>query len=198
MSYLSEVKIIPSDSYKVIRNCPKCGCKTHYINTNCFRVNANGNNLDVWLIYQCEKCKHTYNLTIYERVRPDSIPKESYRKFLANDKALALTYGNQKALFIKNKAEIDLERLNYEIVAEEKKPNTLLNQQPAEEEKVMIIHNPQAIRVRVDKVLSEVLNISRSKVKVFLKDEKIYATSNYVGEMARIIFKQDLFQKAVE
>lgn len=185
MSYLKEVKIIPTDSYKVIRNCPKCGCKAHYINTNNFRVNANGNNIDVWLIYQCEKCKHTYNLTIYERVRPSSIPKESYRKFMANDKELARIYGNQKELFIKNRAEVDSEHLSYEIVPEKYK-------QEQNEEKVMVIHNPYAIKIRIDKVLSEILEISRSKVKALIKDENIKVSGGYIGKLTQIIFKDDI------
>ncbi|WP_455794937.1 hypothetical protein [Clostridium butyricum] len=49
MSYDIEnkYKILPRKSYEIIRNCPKCGCKTNYINTNNFRVNANGKALDV-------------------------------------------------------------------------------------------------------------------------------------------------------
>jgi hypothetical protein len=66
-------KIEPVGSYKVIRNCPGCGRKSLYYNTNQFRVNANGNKVDIWLVYQCETCKHTYHLGIYERVKPDDM-----------------------------------------------------------------------------------------------------------------------------
>ena len=76
--------------------------KMHYRNTNKFRINANGNKLDVWLIYQCKKCKHTLNIPIYERVSPQKIPKELYEGFLANDEELALRYAADPALF-KNK-----------------------------------------------------------------------------------------------
>ena len=44
-----------------------------------FRVNANGNILDIWLIYQCVECKHTLNLAIYERKKASSITKEEYQ-----------------------------------------------------------------------------------------------------------------------
>lgn len=108
MSYLQtkEYQIIITDSYRVVRNCGKCGCKTEYHNTNRFRVNANGNSLDVWLIYQCSKCKHTYNLTVYERVRPNRIPRKEYEGFLSNDYELAFAYGTNKEFFRKNKAVI--------------------------------------------------------------------------------------------
>ncbi|HAH17569.1 MAG TPA: hypothetical protein DCL29_00905 [Eubacterium sp.] len=30
-----------------------------FVNSKRFRVNANGNSVDVWLIYRCKKCKHS-------------------------------------------------------------------------------------------------------------------------------------------
>ena len=87
MSYLKKIEyeIVPEKSFSVIRNCAGCGRKTLFQNTKKFRVNANGNKLDVWLIYQCEKCKHTFNLAIYERQKVSSIPETEYRQFLDND-----------------------------------------------------------------------------------------------------------------
>ncbi|NLO09124.1 MAG: DUF1062 domain-containing protein [Clostridiales bacterium] len=110
MSYLKNNKYISSsnESFRVIRKCSVCGKKAIFINSNKFRVNANGSRIDVWLIYQCKKCKHTYNLTIYERVRKDALSLELYTGFIENDDELARVYGRDKSLFVKNKAEIDL------------------------------------------------------------------------------------------
>lgn len=69
-----------------------CGRKTHFKNTKKFRVNANGNKLDIWLIYQCENCRHTLNLAIYERQKVSSISKEEYKCFLGNDEQLVELY----------------------------------------------------------------------------------------------------------
>jgi hypothetical protein len=109
MSYSGryEYSLTPKESFKIIRKCSGCGKKSIYINSNKFRVNANGNRIDVWLIYQCYKCKHTYNLTIYERLRKDSLSIDLYTGFMENDEELAKEYGKDKSLFIKNKAEID-------------------------------------------------------------------------------------------
>jgi hypothetical protein len=52
--------VIPQGTPKVVKNCPKCGGGSHFINTKKFRVNANKKYLDIWLIYQCEKCKFIY------------------------------------------------------------------------------------------------------------------------------------------
>ena len=94
-----EYNIEPLESYKVIRNCSGCGGKSLYKNTNNFRVNANGNKIDIWLIYQCEECKHTFNLTVYERVKPSEIEIDLYDKFLKNDLSLSKKYGLDKTLF---------------------------------------------------------------------------------------------------
>ena len=90
----------------------------NYVNTGRFRVNANGRRIDVWLIYQCEKCKHTLNLSIYERVNPEMIPGDEYKKFLANDEGCALEYGTNYPLFAKNKAQICDEKIEYLIKEE--------------------------------------------------------------------------------
>lgn len=166
MSYLRKIEyeMIPGDSFSVIRGCAKCGRKTHFVNTGKFRVNANGNQLDVWLIYQCEECKHTLNLAIYERQKVSSIPKEEYQRFLDNDEELALRYGADMRLFQKNKAEVDVERVSVTFTTlretEENGESSRLGN------KVMItIYNPLGLKIRLEKQIAMVLGLSRSQVK---------------------------------
>lgn len=90
--------------YKIIHKCGRCGKKTTFVSTRRFRVNANKNKLDVWLIYQCKKCKHTLNIPIYERVSPQKIPRELYEGFLANDEELAVRYGADAAFLRRNRS----------------------------------------------------------------------------------------------
>ena len=82
MSYLKGETwtLTPVSSYKIIRNCPKCGTRSLFQSTGNFRINANKKCVDIWLIYQCEKCRSTYNLTIFERVSPKKLPEGSYKK----------------------------------------------------------------------------------------------------------------------
>lgn len=89
--------------YQIIHRCARCGRKTAFVSTRRFRVNANKNRLDVWLIYQCGKCRHTLNVPIYERVAPQKIPDALYEGFLANDEELAKRYGSDLALFKRNR-----------------------------------------------------------------------------------------------
>lgn len=77
-----------------------------FINSGKFRVNANGNRVNVWLIYRCKKCKHSWNLTIYERIKPSKIQQEDYELFMENDYELALKYGNDIDFLKRNNAEL--------------------------------------------------------------------------------------------
>ena len=167
MSYLKKIEyeIVLKDSFCVIRGCPKCGRKTHYKNTKKFRINANGNKLDIWLIYQCEECKHTLNLAIYERQKATSIPKEEYQCFLDSNEQLAEMYGRNIQLFLKNKAVIDFDRLNYDFV----KLRESMESSDFEEQTVVTISNPYGLKIRPEKQIAEVLGLSRSQVKSLLE-----------------------------
>ncbi len=172
MSYLKKIEyeIVLKDSFLVIRNCPKCGRKTYFKNTKKFRINANGNKLDIWLIYQCEECKHTLNLAIYERQKISSIPKEEYRCFLDNNEQLTEMYGKNVQLFRKNKADIDFEKVNYDFV---KLHETTEYSDNFEDQIVIAINNPYQLKIRPEKQITEALGLSRGQVKSLLEKGEI-------------------------
>ncbi len=171
MSYLKKIEyeIVLKDSFLIIRNCPKCGRKTYFKNTKKFRVNANGNKLDIWLIYQCEECKHTLNLSIYERQKVSSIPKEEYQRFLDNDEQFAQKHGRNVQLFLNNKATIDFEKINYDFI----KLHETMEYSDSEEQIVVAINNPYQLKIRPEKQIAEVLGLSRSQVKSLLEKGKM-------------------------
>ncbi len=168
MSYLRKIgySIIPEHSFNVIRNCSGCGRKAVFHNTNRFRVNANGNKLDVWLIYQCIKCKHTSNLTVYKRQNPESLLQQEYEKFLSNSQDLAFEYGTNSQFFAQNSAEVDWENIKYTIesqaISEEK-------DRAFQKGDLIVISNSYMIKIRTDKIVSEILNLSRSRLKAMEK-----------------------------
>ncbi len=168
MSYLKKIEyeIVLKDSFRVIRNCPKCGKKTYFKNTKKFRINANGNKLDIWLIYQCEECKHTLNLAIYERQKVSSITKEEYQRFLDNDEQFAQMHGKNVQLFRKNKAAIDFEKVNYDFV---KLHETTEYGDNFEDQIVIAINNPYQLKIRPEKQIAEILGLSRSQIKNLLE-----------------------------
>lgn len=171
MSYLRKIeyKIVLKDSFWIIRNCPKCGRKANYINTRKFRINANGSKLDIWLIYQCVECKHTFNLAIYERKKVSSIPKEEYQCFLDNDEQLAEMYGKNMQLFQTNKAEIDFDRLHYGLV----KLHETIENSGFGEQILITVKNPWQLKIRSEKQIAMVLGLSRNQVKSLLEKGEI-------------------------
>ncbi len=124
-------------------------------------MNANGNKIDVWLIYQCETCKHTLNLAIYERQKVSAISEKEYRRFLGNEEQLAEVYGRNMQLFRSNKAEIDFERLEYEFVALQEGAMDGEFGEGTE----FIVHNPYGLKIRPEKQIAGILGLSRSQVK---------------------------------
>lgn len=171
MSYLRKIEwdIIPDNKPKVIRNCPKCGKRTLFLNTEKFRVNANKNLIDIWLIYQCSKCKSTWNMTLYERIKPRDINHEVYEKFLANDKELVDIYGFDISLHNRNKAELLWDSIGYHVNSQE------LEFSEKENEQEIKISCKYPIQLRVDKLLSQQLNVSRSQIKKFYQNGLIYS-----------------------
>ena len=171
MSYLRKIEyeIVLKDSFLIIRNCPKCGRKSHYINTKKFRVNANGNKLDIWLIYQCAECKHTLNLAIYERKKASSITKEEYQCFLDNDEQLAERYGKDMQLFRTNKADIDFDRLHYGVI----KLHETKEISGFGEQIIITVKNPNQMKIRSEKQIAMVLGLSRNQVKSLLEKVEI-------------------------
>lgn len=168
MSCLNEYKwkIEPERFPKVIRNCPKCGCKTEYINTGKFRVNANKNSLDVWIIFQCKKCKSTWNMSIYERVNPGDIYKDEYIGFLENDEELMRVYAFDERLYGRNKAEVSMDDIGFKV-------NKSSDWKQGEEDSVIDLSCDFPIKIRMDKFLSENLTLSRSSIKKLIEDGSI-------------------------
>jgi len=93
---------------EVLRACKKCGAKTAHLSSGLFRVNARKKSLDIWLIYRCARCKTTWNLPVFSRIGPKSIPGELLEDFLKNDPALALRCGLDMNLLRRNGAECAL------------------------------------------------------------------------------------------
>ena len=96
---------------RFVKTCPRCK-SAYYENSGCFRVNANGKRLDLWLICRCEHCKTTWNLSIYERIDRAVLCAEDYRGYLANDPALILRHIFDPAFLQENHATLDLDNLS--------------------------------------------------------------------------------------
>lgn len=151
-------EIVPMKTNKIIRYCPSCGNKSVYYSTNKIRVNANGKKIDVWLIYQCGKCKHTYNLPVYRRMNRNKIDRSEYKAFLEN---------NQK---IANRCCLDRNMLpKGDVIGSDEPAYILKDMGTSIKENAIQFFNPHNIRVRYDRLIAECLKISRSKAQKLLK-----------------------------
>ncbi len=164
-------EITPTNLPGVIRNCPKCGNSSIYQCSQNFRVNANHRTIDVWLIYQCSKCNNTWNMEILSRTNVNSIDKELYHKFLANDKELAGYYAFDAPTLSRNKATVNYEELDYEIVGYTLPYDELTTACE------ITIHCAVPLELRLDKLLANQLDLSRERVKKLCANGKITITN---------------------
>lgn len=192
-------KIIPDAIPRVRRNCPKCKEKREFINSMKFRVNANGKNLDVWLIYRCKKCSATWNMAVYERCMVNEIPVKEYEGFLRNDCRLAEYFGSKGDLFAKNKAEAVLADGGYRVerywedgdrierirAGEDRIEEVQMSESQTDRARqadgvaeyqlhIIEIETTSPMAVRLDSLLAEQLGVSRSMIKQLCGNGEIF------------------------
>ena len=108
-------EILPENSPAIIHNCQKCGSQSRFVCSNNFRVNANQKQLDVWLIYRCEKCDKTLNLTLFSRISPKALDKDILHKTTHNDRDYARRLSFDYDLLKRNGMVPDYASVRYKI-----------------------------------------------------------------------------------
>ena len=89
----------------VVKHCKRCDKKSGFKSSGLFRVNAQQKKLDIWLIYKCQTCDTTWNLTVLSRVNPKSMAHDILDRYTNNDNELALKHSTDVALIKHNGAE---------------------------------------------------------------------------------------------
>lgn len=174
--------IVPDQLPAVLRRCPKCKGKRQFQNSGKFRVNANGKLLDVWLIYRCSHCDTSWNMTIIERANKETINKSEYEGFLSNSPGLAASYGSDRELFIKNKAEIAEIKAGYHIL--ETKTIAPVNETAYME---IQIKNPSGLKIRADAMLAGELSVTRSRIKKWFDSGLVISGQEVLLPGAKIV-----------
>jgi hypothetical protein len=152
--------IRPLSAPSVTRSCSHCGCVRAFVCSGNFRVNAQKKKLDVWLIYRCEKCGCTWNMSILSRVPHEDVDRGLYGAFLGNSAELALRYAFDASALARNNASVCYDSVRCQVsgdmIAADEQGGAYVT---------LNIENPYGIEIRLDKLLSETLGVSRSKVK---------------------------------
>jgi hypothetical protein len=180
--------IKPLNTPVVMRNCSHCGGRSEFVCSSKFRVNAQQKHIDVWLIYNCNKCGCSWNMTILSRVSPVDIGRELYDEFLDNSAGLATRYAFDADLLRRNGVRICCDDVTYDIEGDSISLEHLNN-----EDITVHIKSPYQMPLRLDKLLREKLGVSRSRLEECFRQRLI--TSDYFGfnpDKSRIIVKGDM------
>ena len=173
--------IVPKELPSILKNCSKCKEKKEFKNSGKFRVNANGSHLDVWLIFRCECCDTTYNLTVLERIDAGRVNKEEYNGFLSNSKDLAVKYGNDKEIFIRNKVEISQNRMEYQVI--EKETECTSNMEGIMEVELRV---PAGFDLRLDALLVRQFSISRNHAKKWCENGLVRSNGKPLSHKSKV------------
>lgn len=166
------------------RYCKRCKSETDFICSDMFRVNAQRKTLDVWLIYKCDACDHTWNMPIYSRAKVSCVPETDLVGFEENDPDLVSTYAfdvqRLKQLSIKFKIP------SYDIAGD---VPSLLG------EWSLTIENPALLPLRIESVLRRKLLISRRQLRQFVEigtiasDSSADVLKDTVGRSTKLMFR---------
>ncbi|MDR6371038.1 hypothetical protein J2795_001916 [Chryseobacterium bernardetii] len=137
-----------------------------------FRLNAQKKNIDIWLIYRCVKCNNTYNMTVFSRIRTESVSKEIFNKFSENDTEIAWQYAFSREMMGKNNVEADWESVHYEIIYPDLTVEDLINMK--NETISFQIQSLSDFNMRVSTVLRTCLGLSSSKLNLLLGSDAVY------------------------
>jgi hypothetical protein len=148
--------IIPANAPEPWLNCNRCRGATRFRTSGKIRVNANGKRVDAWLIYKCTSCDNTWNRPVLERRHVSTIDPRLLASLQANDPELSRQLAFEK---LPRKLEVehfDDATVHKEVVSESERPACRL-------EIVCVI--PETTGLRVDRLLSTELRLSRSRIQ---------------------------------
>lgn len=154
-----EWEVVPVNTPLIIRHCQRCKKKSKFFCSGQFRVNANKDKIDVWLIYKCESCESTWNMTVLSRVSIKQMDKEMYEKFLKNDEQAAQDCSFNLELIRKNEVKVDYSSVEYTVLGEDIKVTDGFSCSYE-----ITIKTRYKFNLRLDRLLKDKMCISRNDV----------------------------------
>lgn len=153
------------------KKCNHCDSDRFYCSDK-FRLNAQKKNIDIWLIYRCVKCNTRYNMTLFSRIRTESVSKEIFNRLSENDTDLAWEYAFSRETRRKNNAEADLESVAYEIQFDE----IPLAEMMASESEILSfkINCPFEFNLRLSTVIRTCLQLSSGKMNQLIDANAVF------------------------
>ena len=148
--------IIPRSAPQPWLNCNRCRGTTRFRTSGKIRVNANGKLVDAWLIYKCRSCDNTWNRPVLERRHVSTIDPQLLSSLQANDPDLSRRLAFEKVGRKLKVEHFDDATVRKEVVSASVRP-------PRRLEIVCVV--PEMTGLRVDRLLSTELRLSRSRIQ---------------------------------
>jgi hypothetical protein len=165
--------VCPTGLPLIRRRCLSC-TSAQYRAHGKFRVNANHKLLDVWLLALCAGCGETVKLTVLERVHVRTIDPSTLNRFHDNDFELAAKVLADPRVLRRNGVTLDwdgawtLQQTTVDVSAAEVIDTS--------------VRFVQRIPIRLTKLLSAGLNLSRSEVRRLVADGNLSSTHRLAGK----------------
>lgn len=157
-----------SDLPKAMHYCKKCKMKTHFVSSNLFRVNAQKRNLDIWLIYKCETCQNTWNVTVHSRVKPQDLPPDALEAFTGNDLAYARMCAMDTALLKRAGAQVAIP--DFSVSGDD-----LCETEPC----IIRITSAYPVEIRLGRIICRKLGISQSELQKRMDEGNLRCLSRH-------------------
>jgi hypothetical protein len=161
--------IIPRTAPQPWLSCSRCGEARRFRSSDKIRVNANGKRVDAWLIYKCTGCGSTWNRPILERRPVRTIEPNFLMSLHASDPVLT------------RRLAFDIEGLRQSTGRIEAFDDALviknvLWQSTMPTPRLEILCSvPEPVGLRVDRLLANELQLSRSRIQRLVTTDAILA-----------------------
>lgn len=98
--------VSPVGYQRITKRCPACNVKRDFIPSGAFRMNSQKKLLDIWSIYKCLHCDHTWNISLFSRLPVSRIDRELYMRIVSNDAGAIQLFAHDRQILKRNKAEL--------------------------------------------------------------------------------------------
>lgn len=148
-------------------NCSRCGAAKPFRSSQKFRVNANGKQVDAWLIYKCTACDKTWNRPVLERRKVDSVDPSLLEALRRNDSELARRLAYDVGDLLRGTATAGA---SADVAVRKER----LSEAPASGRWLAVrLAVPQPVTLRLDRLLARELGLSRKHLQALQKDDRL-------------------------
>ena len=163
--------VCPSGLPLIRRRCLSCRSVLYRAHGK-FRVNANHKLLDVWLLALCTGCGETIKLSVLERVNVRAIDPATLDRFHDNDLGLAAKLLQDPVLLRRNTISLDWDEA------------WTLRRTTVGQAEVTAVRFAARIPIRVTRLLSAGLQVSRSQVQRLIADGRLRSAHRLTGTVS--------------